>query len=80
MSFKKLINLEINDVTDSLLIEVTKNKIARNFVMKNSEKDAINVVEIVQKYFILRNTDTPHSKFLYVLCSQWVCMLYFHGK
>ncbi|XP_045466569.1 uncharacterized protein LOC123675267 [Harmonia axyridis] len=65
---KELVNLEIDDVRDlgdSFLIAIrnTKNKIDRNFVIKNSENSAISFVAIFRKYVALRKTGTPHSKF-----------------
>lgn len=63
-----MVNLETNNVTDlgnSFLIAIksTKNKIDRNFVIKNSENNVINFVETVRKYIALRKAGTPHSKF-----------------
>ncbi|KAJ8970961.1 hypothetical protein NQ317_014602 [Molorchus minor] len=64
---KELVQLEVNDVRDMgdfflIAIRNTKNKVDRNFVIKNSE-NSIDIVKIFRKYVALRKIETPHSKF-----------------
>lgn len=58
----------VNDVTDlghSILINIknTKNKIERNFIVKNSDRNTVNFTELCRKYMGLRKAETLHSRF-----------------
>ncbi|KAJ8975498.1 hypothetical protein NQ317_017005, partial [Molorchus minor] len=64
---KELVDLEVDDVRDMgdfflITVRNTKNKVDRNFVINNSEKN-IDIVKIFRKYVALRKIETPHSKF-----------------
>lgn len=64
----ELLQLSVNDVTDLgnvILVNIknTKNQIERNFVVKNSDKNAINFIELCKKYMALRKPETAHSRF-----------------
>lgn len=64
----ELTQLSTKDVTDlgsTLLFTITnrKNERDRNFVVKNSEKNSVQYVEVCKKYMALRKSTTPHSRF-----------------
>ncbi|KAJ8919298.1 hypothetical protein NQ315_003882 [Exocentrus adspersus] len=58
----------ISDVTDmdhALLVNVrnTKNNVDRNFIINNSNKNGIDLIEVCRKYMALRKPETTHSRF-----------------
>ncbi|KAJ8913571.1 hypothetical protein NQ315_013976 [Exocentrus adspersus] len=64
----KLHQLTISDVTDmdhALLVNVrnTKNNVDRNFIINNSNKNGIDLIEVCRKYMALRKPETTHSRF-----------------
>ncbi|KAJ8911472.1 hypothetical protein NQ315_015239 [Exocentrus adspersus] len=65
---KELHQLTISDVTDmdhALLVNVrnTKNNVDRNFIINNSNKNGIDLIEVCRKYMALRKPETTHSRF-----------------
>ncbi|KAJ8914783.1 hypothetical protein NQ315_014524 [Exocentrus adspersus] len=65
---KELHELTISDVTDmdhALLVNVrnTKNNVDRNFIINNSNKNGIDLIEVCRKYMALRKPETTHSRF-----------------
>ncbi|KAJ8914232.1 hypothetical protein NQ315_003596 [Exocentrus adspersus] len=49
----------------ALLVNVrnTKNNVDRNFIINNSNKNGIDLIEVCRKYMALRKPETTHSKF-----------------
>ncbi|KAJ8918556.1 hypothetical protein NQ315_013061 [Exocentrus adspersus] len=67
---KELHQLTISDVTDmdhAVLVNVrnTKNNVDRNFIINNSNKIGIDLIEVCRKYMALRKPETTHSRFLF---------------
>ncbi|KAJ8909806.1 hypothetical protein NQ315_013326 [Exocentrus adspersus] len=65
---KELHQLTISDLTDmdhALLVNVrnTKNNVDRNFIINNSNKNGIDLIEVCRKYMALRKPETTHSRF-----------------
>ncbi|KAJ8909443.1 hypothetical protein NQ315_017545 [Exocentrus adspersus] len=49
----------------ALLVNVrnTKNNVDRNFIINNSNKNGIDLIEVCRKYMALRKPETTHSRF-----------------
>ncbi|KAJ8910454.1 hypothetical protein NQ315_008866 [Exocentrus adspersus] len=56
---KELHQLTISD----LMLEIQKNNVDRNFIINNSNKNGIDLIEVCRKYMALRKPETTHSRF-----------------
>ncbi|KAJ8914393.1 hypothetical protein NQ315_017483 [Exocentrus adspersus] len=54
----------------ALLVNVrnTKNNVDRNFIINNSNKNGMDLIEVCRKYMALRKPETTHSRFFVRVC------------